>query len=234
MKDESQYTQQFTALIKKITKKHKAHELDAMEPTTQIISAFLQWNATAEQGHTAYNQLMEGLVDNNDLRVCLPFELIEKIGKTYPLADERICRLHETLHEIFRREHGIVIQSLKGKTKKMIKQYLMTLPGITPYVAAQTLLLSFGGHAFVMDDHTLTLFKEEKAVHPQATVVQAEAFAERHVKASDAVAVHVSVKAWADGHKLRLPTTSPLSMVPASAATLAPKTSTRKTTKKKG
>lgn len=211
MKDDSIYAKKFTALLKKIVKSYKATDVVQLEPTTQIIISFLEWNATAPMALEAHDQLMHSMVDNNDVRVSLPQEIVDLIGADYPLAQERACRMHETLNELFNREHDIIITSLKGKNKKQIKTYLETLPGITPYVIAQMLLLSYGAHAVPIDDHILALLKDEQVVHEDCTLADAEAFCERHIKAADALQSHLAMRAWADEYELMIPEMTPVS-----------------------
>lgn len=220
MKDDSTYAKKFTALIKKLCKSYKPADVVQLEPTTQLIVSYLEWNATSAMALDAHDKLMQAMVDNNDIRVSLPQEIVQIIGKGYPLAEERACRMHETLNELFNREHDIVITSLIGKNKKQVKTYLETLPGITPYVIAQMLLLSYGGHAVPMDDHLLALLKDEQVVHEDCTLAQAESFAERHIKAADALHSHLAMRAWADEYELMIPAMTPMT-APASDVRLS-------------
>ncbi len=211
MKDDSTYAKKFTALVKKLCKSYKAEDVVQLEPTTQLIISFLEWNATNAMALEAHDKLMQAMVDNNDIRVSLPQEIVAIIGENYPLAEERACRMHEALNEVFNREHDIVITSLKGKNKKQIKTYLETLPGITPYIIAQMLLLSYGGHAVPVDEHTLALLKDEQVVDQDCTLAEAESFCERHIKAADALESHLAIRAWADEYELMIPEMTPVS-----------------------
>jgi endonuclease III len=221
VKDDSIYAKKFTALIKKLCKAYKPTDVIQLEPTTQIIISFMEWNATNAMAIEAHDLLMQSMVDLNDVRVSLPQEIVGIIGQDYPLAEERACRMHETLNELFNREHDIIITSLKGKNKKQIKSYLETFPGITPYVIAQILLLSYGGHAVPVDDHMLALLKDEQVVHEDCTLAEAESFCERHIKAAEALHCHLAMRAWADEYELMIPEMSPIS-APASPVKLAP------------
>jgi endonuclease III len=211
VKDDSTYAKKFTALVKKLCKSYKAQDVVQLEPTAQLIISFLEWNATNALALEAHDKLMQSMVDNNDIRVSLPQEIVAIIGADYPLAEERACRMHEALNEVFNREHDIVITSLKGKNKKQVKTYLESLPGITPYIIAQLLLLSFGGHAAPVDDHILALLKDEQVVDEDCTLADAEAFCERHIKAADALESHLAMRAWADEYELMIPETTPVS-----------------------
>lgn len=209
MKDDSTYAKKFAVLLKKLCKSYKTTDVVQLEPTTQIIISFLEWNATNAMALEAHDQLMHVMVDNNDVRVSLPQEIVTIIGADYPLAQERACRMHETLNELFNREHDIIITSLKGKNKKQVKTYLESLPGITPYVIAQILLLSFGGHAVPLDEHMLALLKDEQVVHEDCTLAEAESFLERHIKAAEALQAHLAMRAWADEYELMIPEMTP-------------------------
>jgi len=209
MKEDSAYAKKFTALMKKICKAHKSVDVLQLEPTTQLIISFMEWNTTHAMALEAHDTLMKVMVDNNDVRVSLPQEIIHFIGDDYPLAYERASRMHESLNELFNREHDIVITSLKGKNKKHIKTYFETLPGVTPYVIAQMMLLAYGAHAIPVDNHMLALLKDEQVVHPDCTLAEAESFCERHIKATDALHTHLAMRAWADEYELMIPEMTP-------------------------
>ena len=231
MKDDSAYAKKFTVLMKKICKAYKSVDVLELEPTTQLIISFMEWNATHAMALETHDALMQQMVDNNDVRVSLPQEIVNCIGEDYPLALERACRMHESLNEIFNREHGIVITSLKGKNKKQIKAYFETLPGITPYVVAQMMLLCFGAHAIPVDEHLVALLKDEQVLHPDCTLPEAESFCERHIKAVDALHTHLAMRSWADEYELMVPEMVPF-IVPVSDVRLSKPKNTKSTEKK--
>lgn len=217
MKNESRYGKEFELLLKKIRRRHRV-ELPELSPVDQLIVGFLEWNATARLAAKAYEQLMAELVDNNDLRVSLPQELLALIGAKYPQGDERVSRLREVLNAVYVREHAMSLDSLAGKPKKQVRAYVEGLPGITQYVAAQLMLLAFDVHAMPVDDHIAESLRAEEAVDPDASVQEMAQFLERRVKAGDAAEVHRLLRIWADSRLRR------------SAAARAPR---KKTAKKK-
>ena len=217
MKNESRYGKEFELLLKKI-RTWKRVELPELSPVDQLIVGFLEWNATARLAAKAYEQLMAELVDNNDLRVSLPQELLALIGAKYPQGDERVSRLREVLNAVYVREHAMSLDSLAGKPKKQVRAYVEGLPGITQYVAAQLMLLAFDVHAMPVDDHIAESLRAEEAVDPDASVQEMAQFLERRVKAGDAAEVHRLLRIWADSRLRR------------SAAARAPR---KKTAKKK-
>jgi len=217
VKNESSHGKKFELLLKKIRRRHRV-ELPDLSPVDQLIIGFLEWNATARLAAKAHEQLMAELVDNNDLRVSLPQELLALIGAKYPQGDERVSRLREVLNAIYAREHSMSLDSLAGKPKKQIRAYVEELPGITQYVAAQLMLLGFGVHAMPVDDHIAGLLRAEEVVDPNASVQEVAQFIERRVKAGDAAEAHRLLRVWADVRMRR------------SAAARAPR---KKTAKKK-
>jgi len=124
--------------------------------------------------------------------------------------------MHEALHEIYNREHGMSLDALQNKTKKQVRQYLETIPGAPSYVISQVTLLSFGGHAMPIDDALADAMREAKCVEPDATTEEITGFVERHVKAAEGMATHLTLRAWIDEN------TKPID-----------KTTKKKTTKKK-
>src|SRR5688500_18082658 len=54
------------------------------DPLAALVVSMLLWDSTTDKAIAAYERLMEGSVDFNDLRVCMPQETIELIGPRYP------------------------------------------------------------------------------------------------------------------------------------------------------
>ena len=205
MKHESRHADRFDALLKRIQQEHTAEPPAELDAVTQMVVGFLEWNATNAQAVKAHAQLMAELVDNNDLRVSLPQELVALIGEKYPQADERVSRLREVLHEVYAREHAVALDSLAGKPKKQVRTYIESLPGITPYVSALVMLLGFSVHAMPVDDRLAALLGEEEAVDPDATLDEIGQFIGRRVKAGEMVGTHTLLRVWADSQQLRPP-----------------------------
>ena len=212
----------FAALLKKALSAYKGEDPPPRDPVAQLIVGFLQWNSTRNKAEDAFTSLMDVMLDVNDLRVSHPHELVEIIGDRYPDAGNRMIRLRESLHEVYRREHDIQMHSVAGKGKKEQRAYLDSLPGIAPYIAAQVTLLSFGGHAMPIDDKLCALLINEGCLDEGTTPADAEAYLTRQVKAGDALEAHLALQAWADKRRS-----------PGSTASTAKKKAAKKTTKKK-
>jgi len=198
LKNEKAYVKKFTALMKRVGGLGSDEVGPKGDAVSQMVVGFLQWNATVKQAQGAYKRMMDTLVDLNELRVSHPHEIVEMSGVRYPLAKERAKRLNRALQEVYLREHCVSLTGLSNKTKKQARQYLDSLPGMVPYVAAQVMLLCFSGHAVPVDDVMLSGLKEERVVNPEATVEEVEAFLSRQIKASNAVQSHGALKAWSD------------------------------------
>jgi len=198
LKNEAAHARKFKTLFNRLRRRYPVDLPDPLEPVTQLVVAMLQWNSTRRLALAAHDRLMERLVDNNDLRVCHPHEVVEMIGQEYPQAEERSARLREVLQEVYLREHATSLDSLQDKPKKEIKAYLDSLPGMPPYVAAEVTLLCFGGHAFPVDEQLVDKLREEEVIDPEATLAEVQSFLERQFKAGTAADGHAVLRAWVD------------------------------------
>ena len=243
----------FAALLKKSLTAYKGEDPPPRDPVAQLIVSFLQWNTTRRKAEDAFTAIMAEVIDVNDLRVSHPHELVAMIGEDYVDAAERVIRLRESLHEVYKREHDIQMHSIAGKPKKEQRTYLDTLPGITSFIAAQVTLLSFGGHAMPIDDKLCALLINEGCLNEGTTPADAESYLTRQVKAGDALEAHLALQAWSDKHKMPAdarptpppatpvkpaavskPAAKPAAKKPAAAKKTAPKKKApAKTTKKK-
>ena len=208
----------FDALLKKCLAAWDGEEAPPRDPVAQFIVGMLQWNATRDDADDAFAALMDAYIDTNDLRVSHPHELVELLGDDYPEAAQRVLRLKQALDMVYRREHDIHMNSIAGKSKKEQRLYLDTLPGVPPFVAAQTTLLAFGGHAMPVDDKLCALLINEGCLDEGTNVVEAEAYLVRLVKAGDAVDAHLALQAWADGQDVDIDLTARSTPPPPEAA----------------
>ncbi len=196
MKNESSYVRKFASLFKKMPAAPDAPP--QRDPVTQMVVAFLQWEATRKQGESAFRRIMESMVDNNDLRVSHAQQIAAIIGENYPRAEERVARMKDAMQEIYVREHAIHPQSIAEKSKKDIRAYFDSLPGMTSYVSACVLLLSYGAHVVPVDQKLANLLKAQSVVDASATVEQIEGFLERYFKSGEALDAHLRLQAWGD------------------------------------
>lgn len=202
MKHEPAQIKKLNALMRKLKTKHKNLEAPSYEPTTQLIMAFLQADSTRRKAEQAYDALMENMVDNNELRVSHTQEIVDVIGEKYPRVYWRVERMLESLRDVYLREHDHRMVKVATQTKKEQRHYLDTLTGVTPYVAASVMLLSFGGHAIPVDDKLVALLEREGAIDEGLSAAEVESLLLRQFKAGDpSVEAHLLLQAWSDGCK---------------------------------
>ena len=204
-KTDSKQVKALNALLRKVRSAWKGEEPAPLEPITQLVISFLNWNATARQADGALGKIMSQVVDLNEMRVSLHHEIVELIGVRYPQAEERAIRLREAMHEVFVREHDWRINTIKTKGKRDQREYLDTLPGTPSYVAAQVALLCFGAHAMPVDDKLAGLLIAEGVADAGTTPAELESWLLRQIKAGDALEAHLALQHWADGKKMPAP-----------------------------
>jgi endonuclease III len=195
----------FATVLKKAQSKWSGEEADELDPIAELVFSFLMWNATARQADTAFGKIMAQVVDLNELRVSLTNEIIEMIGVRYPDAGNRVIRMLQTMMEIYEREYDYKMGSLPAKSKREQREYLDTLPGMTPFVAARVALLSFGAHAMPVDDRLLTLLIKAGVFESGTTPADAENWLTRQIKAGDAMEAYLALQEWADGQRVTIP-----------------------------
>lgn len=199
MKLDAAATKKLTTMLAKISKKYESEAPASLSPIDTLVHSFLSWEATVSQADVARERLYEQLTSINELRVSYNFELIAIIGEDYPMAEERIIRLKQTLNEVYNREHAVEMKSIASKPKKEQKYYLDTLPGAPSYVMARTFLLAYGGHAVPVDRRLIYLMAEEMKMDPESgSVSDFEAVLLKNVRAADAKRTYLAMQAWSE------------------------------------
>ncbi|CAG0948720.1 hypothetical protein PHYC_00052 [Phycisphaerales bacterium] len=201
----------FSSLLRRLKSKHEAPAAptvtpeppDAMDPAVhQLVFSVLLWEASTSQARNAQKRLRESLVDYNELRVCMADELAAILGEKYPLGHERCLRLRSALNDLFRRQQGLTLLSLKDAPKREARAMLESLEGIPPFAAARVFLLDLGGHGLPCDERLRDLLAGEGVIDPAATPEAAASWLEHHIRAEDAVETHLLLQTWSDeeGH----------------------------------
>ncbi len=201
-KQETHDAKKLGSLLRRLRSEYKPEAPPARDPVLQLVAAFMHWEAGLELGEAALGRLMGSVVDVNELRVTLEDELVDVLGANYPLAHERIARLHEALNEVYLREYDVRMNSIATVSKKDQRTYLETLPGVPPYVAAEVMLAAFGGHALPIDRKLVSLLAAEGVVGPQADPAQVESWMLRQVRADDDLKTWTRLAAWANDYEL--------------------------------
>jgi hypothetical protein len=164
----------------------------------ELVYSMLLWECSATQAQSALRRIDEGVVDLNELRVCLAEEIASILGAKYPLGPERGARLRAALTDVFRRQHGLRIDNLEEMGKREGSAYLHALEGVPQFVAARVALVHLDAHVIPMDERLLALLRKERAIDPELGVVEAANCLERHIPASETRAAAAVLQAWSD------------------------------------
>lgn len=162
-----------------------------------LLEAFLVWEAGHKRAATAPAKIAAHCVDANELRICLTAEIVAALGSSYPKAAERADRIRATLNDIFQREHDVSLASLAEAGKREARQYLDSLDGIPPYVAARTALLALDCHAFPADTRLTKLLHAEGCLPDAEQPEAAAGWIERQLRAGEARDMFLALEHWA-------------------------------------
>ena len=173
--------------------------IDTSEPLLgQFVRAFLIWESTCAKASLALKRIEQSVVDFNELRVCMPGELVRVLGERYPRADERARRMRSALNAIYTREHKVTLERLTAMTKRESRDYLETLEGTPRFVAARVSLLGLAGHMAPVDARIVRRLTERGVLEADATPESAAAALERRVRAPEMPEFYALLQAWSD------------------------------------
>lgn len=189
----------FEAVLKRAERAEGKPLPDETNPVAVLVFSFLLWEATEAQALRAFKAVQQHVVDFNELRVALPTEIVAMIGERYPQAMERAQRLHAVLNDVYRREHVVSLDRLVTGGKREAKKYIESLEGITPYVAARSLLISFETHGIPVDDRLRAALIAEGVADESTDLTELSNWLSRQVKAGEGPGVHRALQAWVDG-----------------------------------
>jgi hypothetical protein len=160
--------------------------------------SFLMWESTQEKAQSAYDRVLESVVDFNDLRVSMPHETVEMIGPRYPLALNRAQRLRAALRNIYLREHAVSLDKPAAAGKRDLKKYVDSLEGMVPYVANRVLLLCFDTHGLPVDEQLRTALIDAEVADASVEVPELASWLASQIRADDSASTHAAFQKWLD------------------------------------
>ncbi len=173
--------------------------VDMAEPLLgEFVRSFMIWEATTAKASAALSRIAEAVVDFNELRICLPDEIVRVMGERYPRVEERALRLRSSLAEIYSRQHAVTLEPLLTMGKREAKDYLDSLDGVPRFVSARVSLLCLGGHSAPVDGRIAKRLVESQVVEAGSTPDAAAGALERKVRAGEMLDVYRLLQAWAD------------------------------------
>ncbi len=174
-------------------------DIEPTEPLLcEFVRSFMIWEATTAKADAVLKRLHEAVVDFNELRICLPDELVRIIGERYPRVEERALRLRAALGEIYHRQHAVTLEPLAEMSKRDAKEYLDSLEGVPRFVSSRVLLLRMGAHTAPVDGRLSKRLIEAEIAEPGSSPEAAAVSLERKVRAGDLLDVYRLLQAWAD------------------------------------
>ena len=203
------------------------------DATQVLIQSFLIWEWNGARASSTWSRMVEDVTDLNELRVTVVDDYLEYFGGGCPRAEERADRLRATLRGVFHREHSTDLSGPAGGPKKEFREYLDSLEGMTPFVAARTALISAGSHAVPIDERTLRLLVKSGVIDPDATVESASQTMSRLVTAANGLDSHLALQMLSEKERatpvMDLPGTVPEEAKPkkAKAASVKKKTTSK-------
>ncbi len=164
------------------------------DATQVLIQSFLVWEWNGSRASSTWARMVEDVTDLNELRVTVVDDYLEYFGGGCPRAEERADRLRATLRGVFHREHSTDLSGPAGGPKKEFREYLDSLEGMTPFVAARTALIAAGSHTVPVDERTLRLLVKSGVVDADASIDSASQTMSRLVTAAQGLDTHLALQ----------------------------------------
>jgi len=168
------------------------------DPIDVLVYSFLLWERSSPEANEALDSLRANLIDYNDLRVSLPYEIAAILPPGDPMAEVRSSRLRAVLNNIYRIENEVSLASLDELGKRDARKYLDALDGMVPFVASRVGLLCFGSHAVPLDERLRMVLIARSALDPAWQHTEAASWLARQIKAAEASEAHAALQSASD------------------------------------
>jgi hypothetical protein len=173
--------------------------VDHQESTLcEFVRSFFLWECTCARAAAAIKKLAAAIVDFNELRICMPDELVRLMGRTYPRAEERAQRLRAALTDLYARQHAVTLEHLAKLSKREAKDFLDSLEGVPRFVSTRVFLLALSGHAAPVDGRIARRLIDAGVLEDDCTPEDAAGTLEKRVRAGEMLEAYALLQAWAD------------------------------------
>jgi len=179
------------------------HHILSPDPLiSELVFSMLVWESSIEHALRAVDCIQDQLIDLNELRVCIPEELVAIFPSRYPRSLERCRRLIRILNTIFERENHLSLAVLREMNKREVLQYFGRIDGLPPFATSRVILFGLGWHAFPIDDYLTKMLAKHGITDTSLNIHQQTMRMERLVRASDALRYYTLIEHWASKQRL--------------------------------
>lgn len=184
--------------------------LDSSQPLLALfVRSFLLWDSTCAKALQAMRRIEQAMVDFNDLRVCLPDELVAILGERYPRAGERALALRGSLNALYAMEHTLSLEHLARMDEAAQGEYLALLPSTPAFVNSRLRMLGLGGHFAPVDSRIHARLVEGRLIDKDTDCAAAAALLQRLVQPGEMPETCALLQAWSDDAEVQLSPSEP-------------------------
>ncbi|MFW6132870.1 MAG: hypothetical protein ACOC8F_03160 [Planctomycetota bacterium] len=194
MKNATAYRKKLKTLLKDMPGDVSLPDPDQREePARAFVRAVLEADAADKHADKAVEALEKEFVDYNEMRVALPRELIECIGKDYPGARAKAGRIHEVLTNIFQRFNRVSLEPVSDLPRTELRRRLREM-GMGPYEEGVVASVAFGIPTVPVDETLAGCLAMDEYIEPGSEPDEVQRFLERTVSRKDMPATHALLR----------------------------------------
>ena len=197
MKKAGLYRRKIRNLLRGLSKWRAAARQDEGDLLRLLIVSILEEDASRKEAEKALAAIEEEFVDYNELRVALPREVAECVGKNFPNVRTKAEIIKTALNNVFDRFNKLAIDPLAEVPKRDLRRRLEEL-GLSPYAAACIAMLRFGLAVVPVDDALAECLEINGCVEPGSSLVEVRAFLEHVVPQKDAPVAHEFFRSYVE------------------------------------
>ncbi len=199
MKNASKHADELKQLTKRLGREPAPPERQTLEPLDALVRGAMSYDVSDSRADDAMKAIGKEFVGLNELRVATDLEIQELLGQKYPLIEQRVAMITQSLNDIFEREHTLSLDRLKNVSRRETRQFLRELPGINAYTEAYVMLFAFDGHAIPVDEPILEMLRNYEIIDEQTSAEESQRFLEHHTKTEEAYDFYARIRRASHG-----------------------------------
>ncbi|MBI5725341.1 MAG: hypothetical protein HZA50_15395 [Planctomycetes bacterium] len=185
----AQHEKRLKKLLAEAGKCHPPSPVSGLQLLRTIIEGVLQTETTPRHSSRAIVAIEKEFVDFNELRSAASRDMVECVGRDFPLGREKAEMITRALTRVFEKASDVSADYMLKMTRKELQQHLDEI-GLSPFAAAYVMLEGFGGHAVPVDPALAECLEIDQCIRPGMEIGQVQSMLERLTPPKGARAVH--------------------------------------------
>jgi endonuclease III len=183
-----------------------------------VIYGIISEKFTLKETEAALKRFSEYFVDWNDLRVSRIEEIAEILGSDTPENRQTALTIVKVLQRVFNENHQMSMEPIRKLGKRLARQKLEKMEGLSKFVIDYCMLTSLDSHAIPLTERMIEYLKRNELADENADEPTIEGFLSKQISAKNGYEFYLLLRHESETHKVKAKPDAPAKKAKKAAA----------------